>query len=84
MIAEDERLAREELTYLLSREHDVELLPFATNGAELLELAGMHKPDVVFLDIHMPGLDGVQTAQSSCRSSRGLSSSLRRLMSNMP
>ncbi|GGG03756.1 LytR/AlgR family response regulator transcription factor [Paenibacillus abyssi] len=63
MIAEDERLAREELLYLLSQEQDVELLPFAVNGAELLELADIHKPDVVFLDIQMPGLDGVQTAQ---------------------
>jgi len=62
MIAEDERLAREELAYLLSRERDVELLPSATSGVELLELAAAHKPDVVFLDIHMPGLDGVQTA----------------------
>ncbi|MCP1307745.1 LytR/AlgR family response regulator transcription factor [Paenibacillus tyrfis] len=62
MIAEDERLAREELTYLLSRERDVELLPFATSGVQLLELATVHKPDIVFLDIHMPGLDGVQTA----------------------
>ncbi|MDR6878275.1 LytTR family DNA-binding domain-containing protein [Bacillus sp. 3255] len=64
MIAEDERLAREELIYLLSQERDVELLPSATNGAQLLELASVHKPDVVFLDIHMPGLDGVRASQS--------------------
>ncbi|MBD0383533.1 LytR/AlgR family response regulator transcription factor [Paenibacillus sedimenti] len=64
MIAEDERLAREELIYLLSQEQDIELMPSATNGAMLLELAAVHKPEVVFLDIHMPGLDGVQTAQS--------------------
>ncbi|WP_166241474.1 LytR/AlgR family response regulator transcription factor [Paenibacillus turpanensis] len=62
MIAEDERLAREELLYLLSKVEDVELLPYATNGHELLELAAVHCPDVVFLDIHMPGLDGVKTA----------------------
>ncbi|WP_409347349.1 LytR/AlgR family response regulator transcription factor [Paenibacillus sp. MBLB4367] len=64
MIAEDERLAREELIYLLSQERDVELLPAATNGVELLELADAHKPDAIFLDIHMPGLDGVQAAKS--------------------
>jgi len=63
MIAEDERLARDELMYLLAQERDVELLPYAVNGVELLEQAQLYKPDVVFLDIHMPGLDGVQTAQ---------------------
>ncbi|MFC5449627.1 LytR/AlgR family response regulator transcription factor [Paenibacillus aestuarii] len=63
MIAEDERLARDELLYLLSQERDVELLPYAANGIELLEQAQLYRPDVVFLDIHMPGLDGVQTAQ---------------------
>jgi two-component system response regulator LytT len=63
MIAEDERLAREELIYLLSKESDVTLLPSATNGRELLELASKHEPDVVFLDIEMPEMDGVQAAQ---------------------
>jgi two-component system response regulator LytT len=63
MIAEDERLAREELIYLLSKEPDVVVLPSATNGEELLELAQKYKPDVVFLDIHMPGVNGMQAAE---------------------
>jgi two-component system response regulator LytT len=63
MIAEDERLAREELIYLLSKEPDVVLLPSSTNGEELLDLAEKHKPDVIFLDIHMPGLNGMQAAE---------------------
>ncbi|EKS54309.1 two-component response regulator, partial [Citrobacter freundii ATCC 8090 = MTCC 1658 = NBRC 12681] len=55
MIAEDERLAREELSYLLQQEGDVELLPYATNGRELLEMVDEHEPDVVFLDIENAG-----------------------------
>jgi len=62
MIAEDERLAREELIYLLSKEPDVELVPSAASGVEALELAQKHKPDAVFLDIEMPEMDGIQAA----------------------
>ncbi|MFY0543483.1 LytR/AlgR family response regulator transcription factor [Brevibacillus sp. H7] len=63
MIAEDEHLAREELAYLLQQENDVELLPFASNGRELLRLVEEHQPDVVFLDIKMPEMEGVQAAR---------------------
>lgn len=63
MIAEDERLAREELVYLLQQETDVELLATATNGRELLELVDVNEPDVVFLDIKMPELEGTQAAR---------------------
>ena len=70
MIAEDERLAREELIYLLSREEDVELLPCAENGPQLLELARLYEPQVVFLDIHMPGPDGMKIAGELLKSDR--------------
>lgn len=63
MIAEDERLAREELMYLLQQERDVELLPYSTNGRELLVMVEEHQPDVVFLDIKMPELEGDQAAR---------------------
>ena len=63
MIAEDERLAREELAYLLEQEPDIELLPHAANGRELLELVPLRHPDVVFLDVHMPELEGLQAAR---------------------
>jgi len=63
MIAEDERLAREELIYLLQQEADVELLPYATNGRELLGMVDEHEPDVIFLDIKMPELEGDQAAR---------------------
>ncbi|MED4783509.1 LytTR family DNA-binding domain-containing protein [Brevibacillus choshinensis] len=63
MIAEDERLAREELIYLLQQEEDIELVATATNGRELLELVEQNEPDVVFLDVKMPELEGTQAAR---------------------
>jgi two-component system response regulator LytT len=62
MIAEDEWLARKELSYLLGQEENVELLPNASNGKELLELVKEWEPDAIFLDIQMPELDGIQAA----------------------
>ncbi|MDX8047554.1 response regulator transcription factor [Gracilibacillus sp. S3-1-1] len=64
MIAEDERLGREELTYLLTQEEDVILCPSAENGKQLVELYHQYKPDVLFLDIHMPGLSGLEAAET--------------------
>jgi two-component system, LytTR family, response regulator LytT len=58
LIIDDEPLARQELQYLLERAGGVEVLGQGTNGIEAVELIRMHKPDVVFLDVQMPGLDG--------------------------
>lgn len=63
MIAEDEQLAREELIYLLEKEKDVKLLPSAETGEQLVELYKEHEPDVIFLDVHMPGMRGVEAAK---------------------
>jgi two-component system, LytTR family, response regulator LytT len=58
LIIDDEPLARQELQYLLERVGGVEVLALGTNGIEAVELIRTHKPDVVFLDVQMPGLDG--------------------------
>src|SRR5699024_2449123 len=68
MIAEDEELAREELVYMLEKEKDVVLCPSAQTGEELLELYFEHKPDVLFLDIEMPGMTGVEAAKQILKS----------------
>src|SRR5699024_1354459 len=68
MIAEDEFLAREELLYLLEKEKDIILLPSAETGEELIELYFEHRPDVLFLDIEMPGLTGVEAAKQISKS----------------
>jgi|SRR5580765_1566751 len=58
LIIDDEALARQELQYLLERAGGVEVLAQGTNGIEAVDLIRSHKPDVVFLDVQMPGLDG--------------------------
>lgn len=68
MIAEDEMLAREELIYMLEKEKDIELCPSAETGDELLDLYFEHKPDVLILDIEMPGVTGVEAAKRIMRS----------------
>jgi two-component system, LytTR family, response regulator LytT len=58
LIIDDEPLARQELQYLLDAAGDVEVLAQGSNGIEAVNLIRTHKPDVVFLDVRMPGLDG--------------------------
>jgi two-component system response regulator LytT len=57
VIVDDEQLARQELEYLL-RADDVQVVAQGKNGVEAVELIRNHQPDVVFLDVQMPGLDG--------------------------
>ena len=58
VIVDDEQLARQELEYLLRKSDDVEIIAQGSNGVEAVELVRAHQPDVVFLDVQMPGLDG--------------------------
>jgi DNA-binding LytR/AlgR family response regulator len=58
LIIDDEPLARQELLYLLQAAEGVEVVAQGTNGIEGVELVRTHRPDVVFLDVQMPGLDG--------------------------
>ena len=57
VIVDDEQLARDELAYLL-RELDVDILAQGKNGVEAVSLVKEFSPDLVFLDVQMPGLDG--------------------------
>jgi two-component system response regulator LytT len=58
LIVDDEPLARQELQYLLESVGGVELLGVGTNGIEAVDLVVRHRPDLLFLDVQMPGLDG--------------------------
>lgn len=58
LIIDDEPLARQELQYLLDAAGGVVILAQGSNGIEAVELIRTHKPDVVFLDVRMPALDG--------------------------
>ncbi len=58
VIVDDEALARRELHYLLGRAGDVLVVAEASNGIEAVEVIRSAAPDMVFLDVQMPGLDG--------------------------
>ena len=58
LIIDDEQLAREELQYLLHEAGGVEVLAQGSNGIEAVDLIEEHHPDLVFMDVQMPGLDG--------------------------
>jgi two-component system LytT family response regulator/two-component system response regulator LytT len=58
LIIDDEPLARQELQYLLDAAGDVSVLAQGTNGIDAVDLIRTYKPDVIFLDVRMPGLDG--------------------------
>jgi len=58
LIIDDERLARKELNTLLSQYPDIEVIGECSNADEAREAIHKHKPDLVFLDIQMPGESG--------------------------
>ena len=65
LIADDEPLLRGTLTRLLGNAWpDLEIVAQARNGREAIEMFEAKKPDVCFLDVHMPGVSGVEAARS--------------------
>jgi two-component system LytT family response regulator/two-component system response regulator LytT len=58
LIIDDEQLARDELKYLLDQVGGVDVVAQGTNGIEAVDLIEEYRPDLVFLDVQMPGLDG--------------------------
>src|SRR5216684_499015 len=58
IIVDDEKPARDELAYLLKSFQEVSLIGQGKNGVEALALIKEHSPDLVFLDVQMPGLNG--------------------------
>src|ERR1700733_1201751 len=59
ILVDDEKLASDELAYQLKSFGDIEILATASNGLEALKLIEDLEPDLVFLDVQMPGLDGL-------------------------
>ena len=59
LIVDDEPLARRRIRTLLEREPDIQLVGECASGTEALEAIAEQRPDLVFLDIQMPGLDGL-------------------------
>jgi two-component system LytT family response regulator len=63
IIVDDERLARQELKTMLAEHKDIEIIAECANANEAKEKINSLKPDVVFLDIQMPGKNGLELAQ---------------------
>ncbi len=60
LIADDQELIRQSLSYMLDAEKDITMVGAATNGRETIEIVRKERPDVVLLDIRMPEVDGVE------------------------
>lgn len=67
MVVDDEQLAREELCFLLSHVAGVEVVGQAGNGIEALRVIEEHGPEMVLLDVQMPGLTGFEVARRLLR-----------------
>ena len=63
LIIDAEQLARDELRYLLDQVGGVDVVAQGSNGIEAVDLIEEHHPDLVFLDVQMPGLDGFAVIQ---------------------
>lgn len=63
LVVDDEQLARDELCFLLASLPEVEIVGQAENGLEAMTLVHELGPDLLFLDIQMPGLDGFQVVR---------------------
>ena len=67
IVVDDEQLAREELCFLLGQLDDVEVVGQAGNGIEALRVVEEQSPDLVMLDVQMPGLTGFEVARRLLR-----------------
>src|SRR5213593_3905723 len=63
VLVDDEQLARDELGFLLGQVGGVEVIAQAGNGLEALSTIDRLQPDLVFLDVQMPGLSGFEVAR---------------------
>jgi len=64
LVVDDEKLARERLRGFLTGLDDVDLVGEATDGVEAVTMIVERKPDLVFLDVQMPGMDGFEVLRS--------------------
>jgi two-component system LytT family response regulator/two-component system response regulator LytT len=64
LVVDDEQLARDRLVGFLEGVEDVELVGQAADGVEALQRIEEHRPDLVFLDVQMPGMDGFEVLRA--------------------
>ena len=64
LVVDDEKLARDRLSGFLRGLDDIELVGEATDGVQAVELISEHRPDLVFLDVQMPGMNGFDVIEA--------------------
>ncbi len=63
LLADDQPLLRHGFAMILSAQADIEVIGEATDGAEAVRLTGLLRPDVVLMDVRMPGVDGIEATR---------------------
>ncbi|MEV1082635.1 response regulator transcription factor [Streptomyces sp. NPDC050211] len=69
VVADDQELVRSGFTMILEAQPDIEVVAEAGDGAEAVAAVRQHTPDVLLLDIRMPGTDGLEAARQVCAQS---------------
>ncbi|MFD0683879.1 response regulator [Actinomadura fibrosa] len=70
VLADDQELVRSGFAMILDAQPDIEVVAEAGDGAAAIAAVGEHDPDVVLLDIRMPGVDGIEAAKAVCAGTR--------------
>jgi pilus assembly protein CpaE len=71
LIVDDLQETRENVRKLLQFEPDIEVIGQAANGQQAVELTQQHQPDIILMDINMPGVDGITASQAISKSDPG-------------